>query len=344
MTSPPFPSGMDDHPEVDEISAFTEGQLTPERSTAVREHLAACALCADVRDSLDGIRELLGTVPGPSRMPEDVASRIDAALAAEALLNATAPDEAADVSRGTELSGDKTQSPDRESHVADVSRGCTPSGDSTRTSGREPQVADVSRETSRRAGARPPGRPHGASGPGRRRGPRRWRAALIAVGALAGIGLGGTVMYAVSGTGSDNTTADRSGHPQEASEYQDGGDANTEALGKRVRALLKEGDGPSTASGSPKVETKQSPGGESPLRDGGATTMPSCVKEGIGRTEAPIAADSGVRYRGGPGYLVVLPHVGDPRLVDAYIVDPACTTGSKQGPGEVLTKHTYTRR
>lgn len=344
MTSPPFPSGTDDHPEVDEISAFTEGQLAPERSTAVREHLAACALCADVRASLDDIRGLLGTVPGPSRMPEDVASRIDAALAAEALLNATAPDEAADVSRGTELPGAAPQAHGRERHVADVSRGSTPPGDNPRTPGREPHVADVSRETGRRAGARPPGRAQGASGPGRRRGPRRWRAALIAVGALAGIGLGGTVMYAVTDTGSDNTTADTSGHPQEASGHQDGGDASNDALGKRVRALLDQGEGPSATSGSPKVETKKSPGGESPLQDGGATTVPSCVKEGIGRAEAPIAVDPGVRYRGSSGYLVVLPHVSDSRLVDAYVVDQGCTTGAKQGPGEVLTKHTYTRR
>ena len=80
------------HPDVAEISDLTEGLLPPSRTTDVRRHLDECELCADVHASLEEIRGLLGTMPGPPRMPDDVASRIDAALAAEALLNATAPD------------------------------------------------------------------------------------------------------------------------------------------------------------------------------------------------------------------------------------------------------------
>ncbi|MFE4645751.1 anti-sigma factor family protein, partial [Streptomyces sp. NPDC056730] len=89
------------HPDVSEISDLAEGLLSPSRSAAVRSHLDGCALCADVHDSLEEIRGLLGTLPGPPRMPADVAERIDAALAAEALLDATAPDENGDVSRET---------------------------------------------------------------------------------------------------------------------------------------------------------------------------------------------------------------------------------------------------
>ncbi|MEU6849315.1 zf-HC2 domain-containing protein [Actinacidiphila alni] len=85
------------HPEVTEISDLTEGLLRPERATAVRAHIAECELCADVQTSLEEIRGLLGTLPGPQRMPADIAGRIDAALAAEAVLAATEPD----VSRGT---------------------------------------------------------------------------------------------------------------------------------------------------------------------------------------------------------------------------------------------------
>jgi hypothetical protein len=88
VTSTP---GTDDHPEVSEISDFAEGILPPERSADLRSHLAGCALCTDVRSSLEEIRGLLATLPGPSRMPADVAGRIDAALAAEALISATAP-------------------------------------------------------------------------------------------------------------------------------------------------------------------------------------------------------------------------------------------------------------
>ncbi|MCZ9340155.1 zf-HC2 domain-containing protein, partial [Streptomyces sp. TRM76130] len=74
------------HPDVAEISDLAEGLLPPSRSMEVRRHLDACELCADVHASLGGIRGLLGTLPGPLRMPDDVVCRIDAALAAEALL------------------------------------------------------------------------------------------------------------------------------------------------------------------------------------------------------------------------------------------------------------------
>lgn len=77
------------HPDVAEISDLTEGLLSPARTAAVRSHLGDCVLCADVLASLEEIRSLLGTLPGPSRMPSDVAGRIDAALAAEALLDST---------------------------------------------------------------------------------------------------------------------------------------------------------------------------------------------------------------------------------------------------------------
>lgn len=91
MTSMTDANGDAGHPDVAEISDLAEGLLGPARSGEVRSHLDACALCADVRSSLDEIRGLLGTLPGPSRMPADVAGRIDAALAAEALLGTMEP-------------------------------------------------------------------------------------------------------------------------------------------------------------------------------------------------------------------------------------------------------------
>lgn len=90
------------HPDVSEISDLTDGLLSPSRTAEVREHLDSCALCADVHASLEEIRGLLGTLPGPSRMPDDVAERIDGALAAEALRQADPPEAAAaHVSRET---------------------------------------------------------------------------------------------------------------------------------------------------------------------------------------------------------------------------------------------------
>ncbi len=83
------------HPDVSEISDLTEGLLSPSRTAEIRRHLDDCTLCSDVRTSLEEIRGLLGTLPGPARMPSDIAGRIDAALAAEALLDATQPETSA---------------------------------------------------------------------------------------------------------------------------------------------------------------------------------------------------------------------------------------------------------
>ncbi|MET7734907.1 hypothetical protein ABZT02_26565 [Streptomyces sp. NPDC005402] len=103
------------HPDVAEISDLTEGLLPASRTADVRRHLDECELCADVHASLEEIRGLLGTLPGPPQMPADVAGRIDAALAAETLLQATAPEavnapapvETAHVSRETSPTADR---------------------------------------------------------------------------------------------------------------------------------------------------------------------------------------------------------------------------------------------
>ncbi|MEU6588698.1 hypothetical protein ABZ923_05610 [Streptomyces sp. NPDC046881] len=101
------------HPDVAEISDLTEGLLPPDRGTDVRRHLDACEACADVYAQLEEIRSLLGSVPAPERMPDDVAARIDAALAAEAPLTVEAPpangdeDTAGHVSRETSASADR---------------------------------------------------------------------------------------------------------------------------------------------------------------------------------------------------------------------------------------------
>ncbi|WP_327670981.1 MULTISPECIES: hypothetical protein [unclassified Streptomyces] len=72
-----------EHPEITEISELAEGLLPPTRTTDVQQHLDGCALCADVLASLEEIRGTLGAVSDPPRMPEEIASRIDAALAFE---------------------------------------------------------------------------------------------------------------------------------------------------------------------------------------------------------------------------------------------------------------------
>lgn len=164
----------DPHPEVAEISDLAEGILPAERAADLREHLAGCALCADVRDSLEEIRGLLGTLPGPQRMPADIAGRIDAALAAEALLDANRPD----VPRGTPV-------------AVDVPRG-TSGGPGA------PGGADA-----------PRGHASGSTGPGRPgRTRRRWTGVLLTAASVAAVGLIGVALYqAGDGNGVSNDSA-----------------------------------------------------------------------------------------------------------------------------------------
>lgn len=103
-------TGTDEHPEVSEISDLTEGLLSPARTAALRAHLESCTLCADVFASLEEIRGLLGTLPGPVSMPAEIAGRIDAVLAAEALLNAT-PDPSVSRETPDEPTADSPSSP-----------------------------------------------------------------------------------------------------------------------------------------------------------------------------------------------------------------------------------------
>ncbi|MDO0934626.1 hypothetical protein QQY66_24180 [Streptomyces sp. DG2A-72] len=166
------------HPDVAEISDLTEGLLPPDRTADVQRHLDECDLCADVHASLEEIRGLLGTLPGGQRMPDDVAGRIDAALAAEALLQATAPD------TGGDPAPVGASTPDHRAHV--------------------------SRETSVSA-ARPAGHARSATtGPGRKerqRGVSRRATVLGAVFAVAALGLGSVlVAYLNDGKPSDDTS------------------------------------------------------------------------------------------------------------------------------------------
>jgi hypothetical protein len=107
---------------------------------------------------LEEIRGALGTLPGPVRMPADVAGRIDAALAAEALLSST------------------STSPVRNA-VTEADAEPVPGG--TGSTATALGSADVSRETSS-----PPDRAPGA-------GPRRHRSLMLAAAlAAAVVGMG----------------------------------------------------------------------------------------------------------------------------------------------------------
>jgi hypothetical protein len=78
-------------------------------------------------------------------------------------------------------------------------------------------------------------------------------------------------------------------------------------------------------------------------RTDSSVTIPECVRNAIGRSEPPIAAERGV-FKGTEAYLVVLPHATDRGKVSAYVVDAACTQKPLGSAGTVLLSRSYPRR
>ncbi|MFF8541560.1 anti-sigma factor family protein [Streptomyces werraensis] len=297
-----------EHPDVAEISDLTEGLLPADRRDDIRRHLERCELCADVHASLEEIRGLLGTVPGPPRMPADVAGRIDAALAAEALLHATAP---------------APQSEDENTAAG------------TATAASEP--LHVSRETSAPSSVRPTGRPRSSTtGPGRKprlRGRSR-RAVLGAAFAVAALGLGSVVLSSLnSGGGPDDeqrtTTA--------ADTFSEG------KLEKKVDDLLARSPEQDKGARSPHTFGMESDSSGANPRVLTKPEVPECVQEGIGRNDVALATEQGV-YQGKAALLVVLPDASDATRVTAYIVDATCVENtSPPTTAKVLLQHSYAR-
>ncbi|MFI6419291.1 zf-HC2 domain-containing protein [Streptomyces sp. NPDC050842] len=311
MTSTTGKADTTQHPDVSEISDLTEGLLSPSRSAAVRRHLDGCPLCADVRTSLEEIRGLLGTLPGPPRMPAEIAGRIDAALAAEALLQATAPESGSPVSRET---GRSRTEPD-------------PSGPPSP------------------AAERPAGRPKAATGPGRPGKPRRRRIALVStLGAAFAAAVLGTSLFLSQG---GSPTADSA---QGAKKADVSAVALAPFSGapveERVHALLGEeasvaktpqGVGPESMS----AEGATTP---SPQRNRDSA-VPGCVLAGTGRTDAVLAHERG-EYQGTPAYLVVLADPTDSTRVQAFVLDASCadrSTSSGSPAADLLLSETYPR-
>ncbi|WP_433546685.1 hypothetical protein ACQPZG_17500 [Streptomyces sp. CA-294286] len=216
-------TGTTQHPDVAEISDLTEGNLPQNRMEDVRRHIDECALCADVRASLEEIRSTLGTLPGPPRMPSDVAGRIDAALAAEALLNSSAPDAAAPVA----VSRETPAAPNPPASVP-------------------PRVE------------RPAGQARAATGPGRRtsRTPRR-RALWGAVLGTATVGLGVLLVQSLS------TPASETGAKDSASSATLSQQFSGEPLKEHVDTLLASAPEPenplSKDKNAPSIDIQENP-------------------------------------------------------------------------------------
>lgn len=324
-----------EHPDVTEISDLTEGLLPPDRTGAVRRHLGECELCADVHASLEEIRNLLGATPGPFRMPDDVAGRIDAALAAEALLDArasqTPAEEASEAARTSEAQAPAEGVPE----AVDTSRAARSEGGrahvSRETASRE--TARVSRETSGPAD-RPAGRPRSATtGPGRKgrlRGRRRI-AVLGTVFTVAALGFGSLLLASLNDSGA----------PEKGQETTAADTFSGDPLEDRVDQLLASGQGKGGGSRTPfGVESEGTGASPRVLKE---PTVPECIREGIGREDAPLGTERGT-YQGREALLVVLPDAADDTRVTAYVVETSCVDDPSSGAeAEVLLKHSYTR-
>ncbi|MGW0907232.1 hypothetical protein [Streptomyces sp. NPDC002853] len=304
------------HPEVAEISDLTEGLLPPSRTADLRQHLDDCGLCADVYASLEEIRGILGTLPGPPRMPADVAGRIDAALAAEALLDSIAPGSVEANDPGSAPKPTPTARVSRETSPASVQRG---------------ELVD-----------RPAGHSRAATGPGRRsrlRSGRRRNVVLGAVFTAAAIGLGSLLLQ--------NEGDDSGGGGETASEHSNSAHAFSEdKLKGQVTDLLAKAPttGPESGTGRPSFDVRSSP--ESPkeqkMRES-TVTVPTCIQLGIG-DRTPLAAEEGT-YKGKDAYLVVASHDSDTTKVSAYVVDATCVdkASSASAAGKVLLTNSYAR-
>ncbi|MFE7597257.1 hypothetical protein [Streptomyces sp. NPDC057494] len=311
MTSTAGKADTTQHPDVSEISDLTEGLLPPTRSAAVRRHLDGCPLCADVRSSLEEIRGLLGTLPGPPRMPAEIAGRIDAALAAEALLNATSPESDTPVSRETSAASAETTSSSPKSPATD----------------------------------RPAGRPRAGTGPGRPGAPRRRRIALLStIGAAFAAAVLGTSLYLSEAGNVTAGRADSGAKKADALASAPLSPFSGAPVEDRVHALLTESRSPKTPQGVGPESMSAETGGDTTRRNG-ENAVPGCVLAGTGRTDGVLGYERG-EYQGTPAYLIVLPDPADSTRVQAYVLDASCAdrpTESGSPAADLLLSQTYPR-
>ncbi|MFE2054680.1 anti-sigma factor family protein [Streptomyces sp. NPDC059446] len=298
------------HPDVSEISDLTEGLLPPSREVVLRRHIDSCDDCADIHSSLEEVRSLLGTaLPLHEQMPDDVAERIDAALAAEATSADTPPDSAMHVSR-------ETYDPLSESAAAP-------------------------RPAGRPRGATGPGR-----GPSRRR--RRTVILGTAFGAAA-VGMSVFLLQAIQPSqDSAGSMADRGVSAAEKS-GADFLESTLEGHVHVLLRGSTAPEAPDSDPGEPSLDTKSSPGETSPDAASPRTPLrapvvdvPPCIQEGTGRDTPALAAEEG-RYKGTAAFLVVLPDATDSSRVQAYVVDAACVDSTPTTRGQLLLTQSYAR-
>ncbi|WP_055587137.1 anti-sigma factor family protein [Streptacidiphilus griseoplanus] len=326
-TNPPFDGSApaagapyaDGHPTVEDISDLVEELLDPEAATALRTHLADCAECTDSHDALLEIRSLLGRIEQPG-IPADVASGIDAALAAEA-------------SRTTEA----------------------PCGDSAAPL----RLAPGSDNSAPRDRTRPTGGP-GAGGPGRTARRRRLVRTLVSAAALAAaVGFGGVLLHGLSSGGAGASAASKADTaagrqdssviaPHSLKESGRQGAAAPDAAGSGTTYTV-ENLGPQIMQlVSDQIEPSAGPRSSAPFRaagtpENGAATpqgaatpsLPGCVLEATGHDgDDPVATDIGT-FEGDPVGVVVYLDGDSSDDLEVFLIDSTCELTAPSTPGTV---------
>ncbi|WP_052847498.1 hypothetical protein [Streptomyces avicenniae] len=335
-------SEMPQHPDPAEIAALDEELLPPAEEATLRAHIADCAACAETAAEFVVLRQHLRDLPLP-RIPDDVATRIDAALGA---LHVSRETEPADESHAPALPSD--EQPDT---PGSADGGAEPVVRQPRPPAVRTEETDVGREVR--------GRRARALDRVSRPAPKRWpRFALAAAGAVLAVALGSTVLDSLG-----PTTHQDGGGQSEAADA-DAGQAADPMLEDQVRDLLAESEAAESLASPENATEPAAPSGpagagtegfpEAPPGSGGETTgdeegglevmldVPTCVEDAIGRTEVPLAAEE-EDYAGTDAYLVVFPHSVDPERVDAYVVDADCVSATPPVSGEVLVRASYPR-
>ncbi|QMU79889.1 hypothetical protein GXW83_33510 [Streptacidiphilus sp. PB12-B1b] len=279
------------HPDVDTLADYTEDLLGPEATAELSAHLAACADCRETCDALEEVRTLLGGTDAPP-MPDDIARRIDAALAEEAALR---------------------------------------TADSAPPELRTPAAASQPPAGPRRPGSAPdrPAAHSGSTGPaGRRPGrgrSRRLRRAALWASSLAVCGLIVTAALNLhpadtGSTSSSKAAAGRSAQisPQSAPGFTSFSDADLPA---QIQSLLQAPPSPGAVGAHPQAVNS----GERSSSAG----IPSCALQAVNRPgEQPLAVGRG-SYHGLAVYALVYPDAADPaHWTDAYLVNAGCVIPS----------------
>ncbi|MFJ5883106.1 hypothetical protein [Kitasatospora cineracea] len=298
------PHPPSEHPDLDALADLAEELLPPERAAALHAHLADCPSCAEDFAALSGLPELLADLPAPA-LPQDVADRLTAALAAE--------------------SAARTERHPRPSTPADP----TP-----------PTPTPAAPAAPHRTGAppsAPPGAPSGATGPGRPARRRRGARLLLTTAAVAAValavGLGGALLDRGS-TGKDGATsaaapADR---PSAAGSPAPGATPQQVAPGGGTG----EGGPDFTADRLP-AQVRQLLAGKSPHQLGAASpddpaAAPACALAAAGHPDQQPAATAPGRYQGRPVLALVFRPPGGSGPLDVYLATPDC-------PGSTILLH-----